>query len=245
MILAIIIGKGGNDEQMLPYKNTRCLHVSKLINYPMFLFPILAAKRSTLIHEIAFCTDSNEFKREVESLGIMVYKDPDKPNKLGEDIFKHVYEKEKYLHEEYMNKFEFIVAMFSNAPCITGQIIDEMITILRGNEEADSICTVSNYNMFPPYRARKITNQYLKSYIDDCDLTNVNCDRKSCEKAWYYDCSCAVVKPYCFDDLNYGRPPMRWLGQKILAYKYNDPVCDVDEEWQIPQVTKWLRKHWR
>lgn len=245
MILAIIIGKGGNDEQTLPYKNTRCLHVSKLINYPMFLFPILAAKRSKYIDGVAFCTDSDELKREIDSFDIMAYKDPDKLNKLGEDIFKYVYEKEKYLHEEYLGKFEFIVTMFANAPCITGAIIDEMVTTLRNNPDADSICTVSNYDMFPPYRARKITNQYLKSYIDGCDFTNVSCDRKSCEKTWYYDCSCAVVKPHCLDDLNYGQSPMRWLGQKILAYKYDAPVCDVDEEWQIPQVTKWLRKNWR
>jgi len=248
MIFAIIIGKGGGKDQSLPYKNTRVLHISEMINYPMMFFPILAAKRSKHIYGVSFCTDSDELKREIESFDIKVYKDPDKPNKLGEDIFKYVYEQElKNLidYKHFNGTIEFIVTMFANAPCITGVIIDEMIITLRENKDADSICTVSNYDMFPPYRARKITNQYLKSYIDNIDFSNISCDRRSCEKTWYYDCSCAVVRPHCLDDLNYGQPPMRWLGKKILAYKYDSPVCDVDEEWQIPQVTRWLRKNWR
>jgi len=241
MISAIIIGRGG--EQDLPNKNRIKLKVSEEVEYPMMAFPIEAALGSSQVDKVFFVTEDKILKDIAIDFGAEVLDELEElaqKEVLGETVFQWAY-------KEIVKAFggqELVLTMFANAPCIQRYQINEMIGELKSNNFEDSICTVSAYPMFSPHRARKISNGILLPYIDDLDFNDITCDRKSSETPYYYDCSCAVVKPRCLEDLNYGYPPMRWLGKRILAYENFDPACDVDEEWQIDQVTRWLREWW-
>ena len=54
--------------------------------------------------------------------------------------------------------------------------------------------------------------------------------------------SLSIVRPHCLEDLRAGILPQRWMGNRIFPLKQWGG-CDVDYEWQVPQVEFWLRKH--
>lgn len=148
---------------------------------------------------------------------------------------------------EKVKNIDFIVLMFANAPCINSKMLTEMIDILRFESKADSICTVSAYPAFSPYRMREVKGKWLRNWHPLDNFIGITCDRSSGEVPYIYDCSAAVVRSVCLERITeYGLPPQRWLGQNILPYsKYRDiPCLDIDFSWQVPQVEEWLAKYY-
>ena len=50
------------------------------------------------------------------------------------------------------------------------------------------------------------------------------------------------MRPVCFEKMNEGTPPLQWMGKKTHGLEV-DFGFDLDEEWQIPVIEYWLRKH--
>ena len=250
MIPAIIIGRGGS--KGFPGKN-----FYKINNHPIMAYPIIAASRSCNVDGVYFSTEDSRLKNIAKSYGADII---DRPLELatdaalGEDVFIHAYN-QIYVDDiiyDYNNKtdVEFALLMFANAPGITSWMIDEMIELIRENakidDSIDSICTVSKYNMFSPSRMRRfdgLSGTKLLPYTND--YANATCDRDSTEDAYIYDCSCAIVRPRCLENIEEGLPPQRWLGRRnILGYKQTDPILDIDYEWQVGHVKWWLDRNW-
>jgi len=240
MIIAVGIGRGGS--KGFPSKNSYLLSGA----YPLMSYSIRAAKNCRLVDEVYFSTESEELKNIAFYYGAKIIHRPKRlatDAALAEDVFAHAC---NYLKIKYQNNIEFFVLLFANAPCVTPLVMREMIEELRNRQDADSICTVSKYNMFSPYRARKIQEKGEGGYlVPFCDgvVEEATCDRNSGTDAWFYDCSCAVVRPRCLENIERGMPPQRWLGQKILPYKQALPALDVDFRWQLGQVECWLREY--
>jgi hypothetical protein len=74
------------------------------------------------------------------------------------------------------------------------------------------------------------------------DPATLNCDRDSQGEVFFADMSVSIVRPHCLENLHAGLLPQRWMGKRILPLKQWG-CCDVDYEWQVPQVEFWLRKH--
>ena len=79
----------------------------------------------------------------------------------------------------------------------------------------------------------------LESFSEDFV---VSCDRNCQGDVWFADVSISVVRPHCLENLDQGKPPQKWMGQRIYPLKQCGGL-DVDEEWQIPIVEWWLRRH--
>ena len=262
MIIAISAGREGS--KGFPGKN-----LYKLGAYPMMAYPIMAAYNCELVDKIYFSSDCEEQIEIAIHYGVTAtYMRPDhlaSDSALLEDVYVWLY------NEVRRNMpIEFIILLMSNAPCITSKMLEEMILILRENKEADSICTISKYNMFHPNRSRKIIEDWenakrvsdrvpgnevggdlmqasirkLIPYIPEIFNDKTSCDRDCNEDNWIYDCSAAVVKPYCLDNIKEGILPQRWLGKNILGYRQETPVVDIDYEWQVGQLKYWLEKYW-
>lgn len=258
MIPAIIIGRSGS--KGFPGKNEY-----PVCGMPMLYWPIKAAEYSKNVDRVYFSTDCNKLKSHInyyfpEHAKVNIIDRPEylaTDEALGEDVFIHAYEKikkevdENNTYVDFVNSedIEFVVLMFANAPCIKARMIDEMVEILRSEdaEGYDSICTVSKYNMYSPYRMRKVIDNRITEvkqvlpFNEEVFADNVNCDRDSGISSYIYDCSCAVVKPYCLEEIKYGTPPQRWLGKYIIAYEQKIPALDVDYEWQVGQVQYWIK----
>jgi CMP-N-acetylneuraminic acid synthetase len=231
--VAIIIGRGGS--KGFPGKNK-----FNVLGKPLMAYPILAALESKYIDYVYFSTEDDELKKIADVYGAKIIHRSEEladDKSLSEDVFLNAFWR---ITENHFFDIEYVALMFANAPCITGWMIDDMIKKLQVSD-ADSICTVSKYNMFSPYRARILD-------LDDVALNFINndmitCNRDSGGDFYFYDCSCAIVKSSIFKKIAKQPGPQPWLGRYILSYIQSIPALDVDYEWQLGQVEYWLKKN--
>ena len=264
-IYAIIIGREGS--KGYPGKNT-----VKINGMPLMAYPIMAAHGSKYVDEIYFSTESRKLKYIAEDHGAIVIDRPKElatDAALSDDVWAHAWNwildnapintwgddislLEDVVRNLKLKQIEFLILMFANAPCIASYMIDEMSERLREGTYYDSICTISKYNMYNPIRMRvskevKLNegnmSNWVLPYVPDI-LKGSTCDRDSSEDSYIYDCSCAVVRPNCIEDIEEGQLPQRWLGKNILGYKQTIPALDIDFEWQKFQVEYWLKRNW-
>lgn len=236
MIPALIIGRGGSSG--VPGKN-----VMPVLGRPLMLYPILAARHGRGVGEIHISTDSPEIERIAVDHGCRPIKRPPElasNEALAEDAFQHGY---RVIRDQAREPVEMIVLLFCNGATIRPGLIDEGIEALRGNPRHDSACSVSQYNMWSPLRARRIGEDgLLHPFVPLDAFEHASCDRNSQGDVYFADCSAFIVRPHVLEDLENGMLPFRWQGRRIYPLLQWGGL-DVDGEWQVPQVEFWLRKH--
>lgn len=239
MIAALLLGREGSTA--FPGKNTL-----PVLGRPMMAYPILAAKHSKYVGEVFVSTDSQRIKKIAAELGASIIDRPPElatKEALGEDAYAHGY---RHIRYTLNRPVELLVLLFCNAPTILPATVDAGIEALRADPSVDSAVTVSAYNMWSPLRARKLDAEGLLvpfvPFATFGDPATLNCDRDSQGDVYFADMSVSIVRPHCLENLKAGLLPQRWMGKRILPLKQWGG-CDVDYEWQVPQVEFWLRKH--
>jgi len=239
MIAALLLGREGSSG--FPGKNTY-----PILGRPMMVYPVLAARHAQHIDEVFVSTDSERIKKIAVDLGASIIDRPPElatKEALGEDAYAHGY---RYIRETLKRPIEFMVLLFCNAPTILPSTLDAGINALRADQSLDSAVTVSVYNMWSPLRARKLDARGLLvpfvPFETFGDPATLNCDRDSQGDVYFADMSTSIVRPHCLENLRAGMLPQRWMGNRIFPLKQWGG-CDVDYEWQVPQVEFWLRKH--
>jgi len=239
MIAALILGRQGSVG--FPGKNTM-----DVLGHPLMAYPLMAANESKYVDKVFVSTDSPEIKAIGERHGAIYIERPAElctKTALGEDAYRHGYNwiKEHYPSEE----IELLVLLFCNAPTISGALIDEGIEALRSKPEIDSAVTVSVYNMWSPLRARKLDKDGLLipfvPFETFGDPKTLNCDRDSQGDVFFADMGTSIVRPRCFEHMEDGLLPQKWMGKKIYPIK-NWGGLDVDFEFQVPQAEFWIKK---
>ncbi|MBI2889512.1 MAG: aminotransferase class I/II-fold pyridoxal phosphate-dependent enzyme [Nitrospirae bacterium] len=240
MVVAIVIGRGGS--KGFPGKNTY-----PLLGRPMMTYPILAAQNSRCVQGVYVSTDSPGIAEIADRMGVPILARPPElctDSALGEDVFRHAFQTVRDSRLGAEGPFEAVVLLFCNSPTVLASTIDRAVEMLRLRPDADSVVTVSRYNMWSPLRARKVGDGgFLDPFIPFDRFPHgdgLSCDRDSQGDVWFADMGVSVVRPRCLDHLEEGLLPQKWMGRRIL------PLCqwgglDVDYEWQIPQVEYWLR----
>lgn len=240
MIIAILIGRKGS--RGFKGKNT-----TKILGKPCCEYPLIAAKNSKFINKIYVSTDCPKIKKISKKYSAeIIFRPKNLANSkaLGEDVFKNAY----LQIQKKIKKIEMIVLLMANAPTINSNLIDEGIKKLKKNKEFDSVVSTSVYNMWSPLRARKLNkNGTLKPFVDFKYFGNpetLNCDRDSQGNVFFADMSVSIVRPHCLLEMEKGLLPQKWMGKKI-APLFSWGGCDIDYEWQIPQVEYWLKKNFK
>jgi len=240
MICALMIGRAGS--KGFPNKN-----IFPVLGRPVCEYPILAAIKSKYIDTIFVSTDCPEITKIAKKHKCEMIFRPDYLNTdeaLGEDVFHHGYLEIKNFFKA--KQLKYIVLLFANSPTINCSLIDEGIKILDNNKYFDSAVTTSIYNMWSPLRARKLSSDgSLKPFIDFeyfGDPKSLNCDRDSQGDVYFADMSVSIIRPYCLENMKDGLLPQKWMGNNIAPIN-SWGGCDVDYEWQIPQVEFWLKKN--
>ena len=236
MIAAILIGRKGS--KGFPNKN-----IYKIGTKMLFEYPLTECKKSKSINEIYVSTDSEVIKKKSQKYGVKFIERPKKLNDskaLGDDVFHYVANKIIKRNKD----IEFFVLLFANSATLTSKMLDNAIRIIKKNPKADSIVSVSKYNMWSPLRARKINSKgYLDPFVKFEYFGNpktLNCDRDAQGDVYYADMSFSIVRPRCFKNMSNNLLPQKWMGKKILPY-YSEAGLDVDYEWQIPQLKFWIK----
>lgn len=242
MIVALLLGREGSSG--FPGKN-----VLPILGRPLVAYPLLAAKKATLVDRTYVSTDPEKLKQIGRSMGTFII---DRPaalatsSALGEDAFVHGYQIIKQDLQQEGKALEMLVLLFANAATITAATICEGINVLRENPDYDSAVSVSRYNMWSPLRARTIKEDGLLHPFVPFevfgDSTTLNCDRDSQGDVWFADMGVSVVRPRCLENIHHGLLPQKWMGQKIFPLKQSGGL-DVDYEWQVPMVEHWLKDH--
>ncbi|MEK7234709.1 MAG: cytidylyltransferase [Elusimicrobiota bacterium] len=242
MICALMLGRDGS--RGFPGKNT-----TPVLGRPLMAYPLLAAKASKHVERAYVSTDSPGIKKIALEFGARVIDRPAElctPQALGEDAFAHGYRVIRDELKKEGHELEFLLLLFCNAATVSAELINEGVNALRERPEADSVVSVSRYNMWSPLRARK---ENKKGFLDPFvpfetfgDPKTLNCDRDSQGDVWYADMGLSIVRPRCFDAMQDGLLPQRWMGKNIHPLKQWGG-CDVDYEWQMPGVEYWLLKH--
>lgn len=239
MITAVLIGRRGS--KGFPGKN-----LYEVLGHPLAYYPMAAAKGCAEVDKVYMSTDDERLMDLARQNGVEIINRPPElctDTALGENVFRHAYKTMKELNGK--KRIEMVVLLMCNAPMITSKTISEGIKALKKHEEYDSAVTVSRYNMYSPVRARKVgPDGLLQPFVPletFVDPKKLNCCRDSLGDVWFADMGVSIVKPRCFENIESGLPPQKWMGQKIMPLK-QDGGCDVDYEWQMPMVEVWLKK---
>jgi hypothetical protein len=239
MIYALLLGREGSVG--FPGKN-----VMPILGRPLMVYPLLAALNSKYIDKVFVSTDSPKIKEiALQNSAVVIDRPPELCTKeaLGEDAYLHGY---NWIKKNVSKDIELMVLLFCNAATLLASEIDYGIEKLRKNPDYDSAVTVSAYNMWSPLRARRENKDGLLEpfvpFETFGDLKTLNCDRDSQGDVWFADVAISVVRPRNLDNLQNGLLPQKWMGQQICPIKHWGG-CDIDYEWQVPQVEYWLKKH--
>lgn len=238
MISALLIGRKGSVG--FPGKNTY-----PVMGRPLAFYPMKAAIDAQEVDKVFISTDSEELMSLARSLSVELIARPAylaTKEAKGEDAFVHGY-KEIVKRE---GPQELIVLLFCNSATINAQLIDKGIRVLREKPKADSVISVSKYNMWSPLRARRIGKDGLLypfvPFETFGDPQKLNCDRDSQGDVYFADMSVSIVRPHCLEELEKGMLPQKWMGQRIYPL-IQEAGCDVDYEYQISQTEWWLKKN--
>jgi CMP-N-acetylneuraminic acid synthetase len=242
VIAGLMLGRGGSVG--FPGKNTY-----PVLGRPLMAYPLLACTESEHVDRVYLSTDSEELMDVGRSYGAeIIVRPPELATSaaLGEDAYLHGYQTIKQIAADEGAELELIVCIFANAPNLTSAMLDEAIETLRADPTLDSAISVSQYNMWSPLRARRETaDGTLEPFVPFetfGDPRTLSCDRDSQGDVWFADFGLTVVRPRCFENMDEGLLPQKWMGQRIAPIK-SWGGGDVDEEWQIPTVEFWLRAH--
>lgn len=242
MIAALLIGREGSIG--FPGKNT-----FPVLGRPLMLYPMLAAMNSRYIERCYLSTDSTRYKEYARGFGWQIIDRPARlatKEALGEDAFRHGYESIRDECARHGEPLDQIVLLFCNAPTVTAALIDRGVDMLRARPDVDSAVSVSVYNMWSPIRARRLmANGLLEPFVPVEAMgfgDGVTCDRDSQGDVCFADMGVSVVRPRCFEEMEQGLLPQKWMGRRIAPIEQWGG-CDVDYEWQIPLVEFWLRRH--
>ncbi|MGE0268313.1 MAG: cytidylyltransferase [Candidatus Omnitrophota bacterium] len=238
MVSALLLGRKGSVG--FPGKNTYPLY-----GRPMAYYPMSAAIRSEYVDKVYLSTDDENLMEIARENDVEVIVRPDylcTKEALGEEAYKHGAAE----ITKRAGRQEMFVLLFCNAPTIKAELIDQGIEVLRKNPSYDSAVTVSRYNMWSPLRARKTDeNGLLQPFVPFetfGDPSTLNCDRDSQGDVLFADMSMSIVRPSCLENMDEGLLPQKWMGRRIFPVR-NEGGCDVDYEWQVPQVLYWLKKN--
>jgi CMP-N-acetylneuraminic acid synthetase len=242
LIAALMLGRGGSTG--LPGKN-----VMSVLGRPMMTYPLLAAAACDHVDRVFVSTDSTDIAAIGRAHGAEIIDRPAAlctPEALGEDAFRHGADVIGELARRQGTELELVVLLFANAPTVSAALITMGIDTLRNDPTLDSAVTVSRYNMWSPLRARRLmedgTLQPFVPLETFGDPATLNCDRDSQGDVWFADMGLSIVRPRCFERMEEGMLPQKWMGQRIAPIE-SWGGCDVDFEWQVPGVEYWLRQN--
>lgn len=239
MICALLLGREGSTG--FPGKN-----LYPVLGRPMVAYPLMGAAAASTVDRVYVSTDSPAIKRIAADYGARVIDRPPHlatATALGEDAYVHGYQVIRDELAAEGHAVELIVCLFANAPMTQASMIDDGVRVLRAHPDYDSAITVSCYNMWSPFRARRVgANGLLAPYVSQDTIAAVDCDRDSQGDFWFADFGASIVRPRCFERIDEGVPPQRWFGRRVYPLEQWGGL-DVDFEWQMPQVEFWLRQH--
>ena len=171
-VLAITLARGGS-------KSIYKKNIALLKNKPLISYTIKAALDSKYIDDYIISTDDKEIADISENLGATV---PFlRPENLSSDTASSA---DALIHavnayeEIVKKKYDYIIELMCTNPFKSGEMIDDIISILDRNEKADAVITVERLLDHHPARIKKIENGYIRDFCVEEELESRRQDLK-------------------------------------------------------------------
>lgn len=204
---------------------------------PLAAYPFLAARATGEIRRYYVVTSSPAIKTVALQNDAVIIDPPEA--KDGPDAEAQLRKGFHFILDDLKTDketVELLAVFFSNAPAITGGLLEEGIDKLRADPTLDSAVTVSPFNRWNPFFAKreKSDSHLLEPFVTGAP------DKRG--DVWYPDWGAQLLRPRCLEGAAQGTPPFPWLGKRCLPLKKwgGGPV---DYQWQIPSLEYWLKKH--
>ncbi|MBI1937718.1 MAG: hypothetical protein HYS25_06300 [Ignavibacteriales bacterium] len=203
-----------------------------ILNRPVVMYPILAAKHTSLIQQTYLSTDSQSLLslcREIEGLKILTR---DLPGLTLTEEIKAALEKVKNELGYYPQN---IAIMFANSPCITNTLLFNAFSFLTENKKIDSVVSAMKRSEFSPARMFTVNGTQLKQ---DKQYLSFH------ENIYFLDHRVIVIRTdnilNCNTESNYIESV---LGNNIYPVLQQEGIWDIDYIWQIPMIERWLKQN--
>jgi len=202
---------------------------------PLFQHPVEKALTSKLIKHVYISTDIYLIKRNSDNLPYKIIPRPEDlagDNSSHHDVMIHGLTEIERMEREDV---DILVILLGNSLGAEGTELDEAIQFLIENPEYDSVQSVSEFNMFNPFRAFTIEDDLLKTYMKQSVISrgtkidNVN-DKNSAGDIYFANGSFFI----CRKDVlmkRQGLLPFPWLGHKIKPW-VQAVTMEIDAYWQ-------------
>ena len=230
-IYALQTARAGS--KSVPSKN-----ILEIQGKPLYLHNVDAAIECEKVKDIYISTDCEYIKSDHQQRGYKILHRSE--DLCGDNASHHEVMRESLMQieKDIDSKVDILVVLLGNSMGASSQDLDKAITILLDNEGADSVQSVSEFNMFNPFRALRINNNKLESIIPQEEIkrqskiSNIN-DKKSCGDVYFFNGSFWVCKRHAI--IEKGLLPFTWLGYNIVPY-VQDTVFELDASWQITNM---------
>jgi D-3-phosphoglycerate dehydrogenase / 2-oxoglutarate reductase len=215
-----------------------------VLGRPLMLYPLLAAKHSRKTDVLAISTNSPAMAQIGANLGATVILRPAElstPAVNMGSVFRHAV---ATIETQTGKRVEMLVVLLANAPAVTNDLIDRAVTFLQEHPDCDSVATVAVHNEFNPLHACYISsNQELISFFPP-QFSRIIADssRDKLGDVYFIDnCLRVTRRAALFSDAASSRLPYSWMGKRTVPIVHQGGF-DVDYDWQIPGVERWLRQ---
>ena len=203
-----------------------------ILNRPVVMYSILAAKYSSSIDKIYISTDSSSLLalgKEVSRVNLL-------PRKISQPtLTQEIQIALKKIKKDLGYYPQNIVIMFANSPCITGNLLFNAVSFLDENKEYDSVVSAMRRSEFSPARMFTLKEQKLEQ---DREYLSFH------ENVYFLDHRLIVTRVdniiNCKVKSNYIESI---LGKNIHPVIQQEGIWDIDYIWQVPMIEKWLKQN--
>lgn len=226
-ILGLIPARGGSKGVFK--KNIRVVDGIPLINYS-----IESAKQSQLLQTVVVDTDDDEIEAVVSNSDIQILK---RPKELAQDNSSIVDVSLRVINyfEELKNPIDVLVLLQPTAPIKTGENIDEAISLLLNNSQADGVISVVQMEDVHPARMYHKNEDRLSPLDPESEFKR----RQELEPVFYRNGCIYVIRTHVLKDQRTFMPKQK------LGYVMNSNwLANIDDERDLI-ITEALVKAWK
>lgn len=216
-----------------------------ILGRPLMLYPLLAAQHARKVDSVAISTNSTAMAQAASIAGATVILRPPElsaPSLDMGEVFRHAV---LTLENQTSNHIDMLVILLANAPQVTDALIDRAITFLEDNPEYDSVATVATHNEYNPLHACYISGKQdlISFFPPPFSRSLADSSRDKLGDIYFIDnCLRVVRRRALFSEVASSRLPYSWMGERTSPIVHQGGF-DVDYDWQIPGVERWLRQH--
>jgi hypothetical protein len=212
----------------------------KILGKPVCFYPAFAASKSKFIKKFYTSSDSKKILDICFKLG---YEKINRPKKLSSSKAKHIdviKHSLTFMKKKHNYTPDFLIVLLANSPTIKTAWIDNCIKKILNNKSVTSVVPVVNNNDHHPFRAKKISRNYLVPFFKKIKVSS---NRQDLPKSFFLGHNFWVLRTKEIYS-NKGFGPWSFMGKKTLPFIV-DEIIDIHSKEDVGLCENWLNNFFK